>query len=62
MVKVSFIRNGSSNRASGNISISIKDSNGEILLHRLDLIEICISIGSACDSENTQISHVIQAI
>ncbi len=33
-----------------------------MLLHRMDLHGICISTGSACDSVNTQISHVIQAI
>ena len=33
-----------------------------MLLHRLDLKGICVSTGSACDSVNTQISHVIQAI
>ena len=33
-----------------------------MLLHRLDLKEICISTGSACDSVNTQVSHVIKAI
>ena len=60
--KISFIRNGSSNHVPGNISISIKDSNGEMLLHRLDLMKICISTGSACDSKNTQVSHVIKAI
>ena len=33
-----------------------------MLLHRLDLQKICVSTGSACDSVNTQISHVIKAI
>ena len=33
-----------------------------MLLHRMDLKGICISTGSACDSKNTQISHVIKAI
>ena len=33
-----------------------------MLLHRLDLKGIYISTGSACDSTNTQISHVINAI
>ena len=60
--KIQFIRNGSVNHLPGNISLSIKNSNGEMLLHRLDLMGICISTGSACDSKNTQISHVIKAI
>ena len=33
-----------------------------MLFHRLDLKKIFISTGSACDSQNTQISHVIKAI
>ena len=60
--KLDFIHNGSDNRIPGNVSISIRGANGEMLLHRLDLKQISISTGSACDSTNTQISHVIQAI
>lgn len=59
---VDFIVNGSENRVPGNINISIRGANGEMLLHRLDLKRISISTGSACDSVNTQISHVIRAI
>lgn len=59
---IDFIRNGADNHLPGNINISIKNAGGEMLLHRLDLKGICISTGSACDSVNTQISHVIQAI
>jgi cysteine desulfurase len=33
-----------------------------MLLHRLDLRGISVSTGSACDSQNTKISHVLQAI
>jgi cysteine desulfurase len=61
-VGIDYIRNGGSTRLPGNVNISIKDADGEMLLHRLDLMGICISTGSACDSVNTQISHVIQAI
>lgn len=57
-----YIRNGNFVHLPGNISISIEDADGEILLHRLDLKGICISTGSACDSVNTRISHVIKAI
>lgn len=60
--KIDYIRNGYSNHASGIINISIKNASGEMLLHRLDLKGICISTGSACDSTNMQVSHVIKAI
>lgn len=57
-----FIRNGADDHLPGNVSVSFKNSDGEMLLHRLDLMGICISTGSACDSKNTQISHVVKAI
>lgn len=57
-----YIRNGSDNLVPGNISLSFKGHDGETILHRLDLMGICISTGSACDSVNTQTSHVLKAI
>lgn len=57
-----FVRNGAENHIPGNISISFRNSDGEMILHRMDLMGICISTGSACDSKNPQISHVIDAI
>ena len=60
--KIDFIRNGSNNHVPGNINLSIRRTSGEMLLHRLDLMGICISTGSACDSVNTEVSHVIKAI
>lgn len=59
---IDFIRNGSENHIPGNVSISFKGQSGEMLLHRLDLMGICVSTGSACDSKETQISHVLKAI
>lgn len=59
---IDFIVNGSTNKTPGNISLSIADLDGEVLLHRLDLKGIEVATGSACDSVNTQISHVIRAI
>lgn len=59
---IDFIVNGSTNKNPGNISLSIADLDGEVLLHRLDLKGIEVATGSACDSVNTQISHVIRAI
>lgn len=57
-----YMRNGSCNHLPGNVNISIRNADGEMLLHRLDLKGICISTGSACDSVNTRVSHVIEAI
>ena len=57
-----FVRNGAEKHIPGNISLSFKNEDGEALLHRLDLMGICVSTGSACDSVNTQISHVLKAI
>lgn len=59
---VKFIRNGSKEHVPGNMSLSFLRADGEVILHRLDLMGISISTGSACDSVNTQISHVIRAI
>lgn len=58
-----FLLNGDSkNRLPGNINISIFQREGEVILHRMDLKGICISTGSACNSQETEISHVIKAI
>ena len=58
-----FILNGHpTNRLPGNINISFKGRSGEGLMHMLDLKGICVSTGSACDSVNQQVSHVIKAI
>lgn len=60
---IHFIRNGSSDHhLPGLISLSFPGFEGEALLHRLDLMGICIATGAACDSRETQISHVLQAI
>lgn len=56
-----IIRNGI-NQLPGLLSLSIEGFEGEALLHRLDLMGISISTGSACDSKNTQISHVLKAV
>ena len=61
--EVDYILNGHpDNRLPGNINISIRGKSGEGLMHMLDLKGICVSTGSACDSVNQQVSHVIQAI
>ena len=57
-----FRVNGSSNRIPGSLSLSFKGADGEMLLHRLDLMGTAIATGSACNSKDTILSHVIQAI
>lgn len=58
-----YIRNGKiSAHLPGIINVSFKGKDGEAIMHRLDLKGIMISTGAACDSVNTQISHVITAI
>lgn len=59
---ISFQRNGDDKTLPGLLSLSFPGGSGEALLHRLDLMGICISTGSACDSKNTAISHVLKAI
>ena len=59
---LAFKHNGSSEHVPGNISLSFKGSDGEALLHRLHLKGICVSTGSACNSKETEISHVLKAM
>ncbi len=61
--QLDFIRNGGTGeRIPGNLSLSFRGMEGEVLLHRLDLMGICVSTGSACNSEATELSHVLSAI
>lgn len=60
--RLDFVINGSNHRIPGSLSLSFRNADGEMLLHRLDLMGTCIATGSACNSNETEISHVIQAI
>lgn len=59
---IDYRRNGAHEHMPGNLSLSFKGCDGEMLLHRLDLKGICVSTGSACDSKRALVSHVLQAI
>ena len=61
-LSVTYVRNGAIDHIPGNISLSFSKKDGEAILHRMDLQGICISTGAACDSRNSKISHVLQAI
>ena len=53
--------NGGNHKLPGLLSLSFPGKDGESILHRMDLMGISISTGSACDSVKTEISHVLQA-
>ena len=57
-----FRINGSNSRIPGSLSLSFKAADGEMLLHRLDLMGTEVATGSACDSKDAVLSHVIRAI
>ena len=59
---ITFIRNGSTHSLPGLLSLSFPGQDGETILHRMDLMGISISTGSACDSKRTEISHVLRAL
>lgn len=61
LANIDYVRNGT-NQLPGNLSLSFRGAEGETLLHRLDLMGIIVSTGSACDSVNTQVSHVLRAL
>lgn len=62
-LNVPYYRNGNPECSlPGIVSLSFEHVTGESLLHILDLKGIIISTGSACDSINQQVSHVIRAI
>lgn len=59
---IDFRVNGAENTLPGIISLSLKNMEGEVLLHRLDLMGIQVATGSACDSKETRLSHVLKAL
>ncbi|MBM6926376.1 cysteine desulfurase family protein [Pseudoflavonifractor phocaeensis] len=60
--RIRFQRNGGTERLPGLISLSFPGKDGEAILHRMDLMGISISTGSACNSKDTAISHVLRSI
>lgn len=59
---IPYNRNGGDDTLPGLLSLSFPDKDGEAILHQMDLMGISISTGSACNSVDTNISHVLQAI
>ena len=60
--RLDYRLNGGENRLPGLMSLSFPGRDGEAILHRMDLMGISISTGSACNSVHTEISHVLRAI
>lgn len=59
---IEYIRNGCDPFLPGLLNISFPGWDGEAILHRMDMLGISISTGAACDSKETEISHVLRAI
>lgn len=59
---LSYVLNGSEHRIPGSLSLSFAHRDGEAILHRLDLMGVAVTTGSACNSQETEVSHVLQAI
>ena len=60
---IEFSINGDNNqRATGVLNISFKGLDGEGLLNMLDMHDIYVSIGSACNSKSQDRSHVLKAM
>lgn len=59
---IDFHRNGTAPYLPGLLSLSFPGKSGEAMLHRLDLMGIAVATGSACNSVNTEISHVLKAV
>lgn len=51
-----------SKRLPNTSSISFENTNGEMIMHRLDELGICVSTGSACHSKDHSASAVLQAM
>ncbi|MDO5556813.1 MAG: cysteine desulfurase family protein [Clostridia bacterium] len=56
------VNGGMINRLPGNINVSIKNMDSDFLLYKLDEKGICASTGSACNSGQSDLSHVLVAI
>lgn len=54
--------NGGGNRLSNTTNISFENTNGEMILHALDAIGVCVSTGSACNDAGHKASGTLQAM
>ena len=59
---IDYRKNGSTLGLPGLLSLSFRGADGERLMNLLDLAGISVSTGSACNSRENEISHVLKAI
>lgn len=59
---VYFLGSGFKFQLPGFVSVVFPGRSAESIVHVLDLKGVAVSAGAACDSKNTQISHVLKAI
>ncbi len=59
---VDCVQNGSECKLPGLLSMGFEGASGEGLMHLLDLMGICVSTGSACDSVKTRLSRVLTSM
>lgn len=59
---IEYRRNGGNETLPGLLSLSFPGEDGEAILRRMDMMGICISTGSACNSKTVEMSHVLRAI
>lgn len=57
-----YLGDGVADQLPGFVSVAFPGHSAEGLLHMLDLKGIAVSAGAACDSKNTQVSHVLKAV
>ena len=54
--------NGGGNRLPNVTNISFENTNGEMIMHELDEIGVCVSTGSACSDAHRKASGVLAAM
>lgn len=54
--------NGGGNRLPNTTNISFENTNGEMIMHALDAIGVCVSTGSACNDAGHKASGTLQAM
>jgi len=60
--EIHYSRNSGDNTLPGRISLFFAGADGEAILHKMDLMSVSMSTGSACSNVNTEVSHVLRAI